>query len=123
MKASIWKPSSDIPSMLEREIVLFRIGICSCYINNYYFVYYTLTINSLANSDYNIYIFNLNTFVEMLRNELMRKQQEDVLRLNRDFQNQLSSLTLQLQRANQATSREVLSVISSNLSYYKNHTE
>mgnify|MGYP000046604819 FL=1 len=44
---------------------------------------------------------------ESMRNELLRVQQEEMQRLHQEFELQLASMRLQLQRANEAHTREV----------------
>ena len=44
---------------------------------------------------------------EIMRSELLRVQQEEMQRLHRDFEVQLASVKLQLQRTNELHSRNV----------------
>ena len=46
-------------------------------------------------------------FLENMRSELLRVQQEEMQRLQREFEVQLAGMKLQLQRANELHSRDV----------------
>ena len=49
----------------------------------------------------------LCTFLENMRSELLRVQQEEMQRLHREFEVQLAGMKLQLQRASELHSRYV----------------
>lgn len=48
---------------------------------------------------------------ENMRSELLRVQQEEMQKLHREFEVQLASMKLQLQRANELRSKDVSSIV------------